>query len=112
MKGTSVIERSVAPSTSTTTSSATGSTNDALRAESTASVSQQPASSAEYIFVGVKQNKLAAAIVVMALFGAAIGLGLYLRTRTTQVAIESIAVMPFVYESGMRTVRNTFPTYY
>ena len=100
MKGTSDMERSVAPSTSTTTSSEPGSTNDALRAESTASVSRQPASSAEYILVGVKQNKLATAIVVLALFGAAIGLGLYLRTRAIQVAIESIAVMPFVNESG------------
>jgi serine/threonine protein kinase/TolB-like protein/tetratricopeptide (TPR) repeat protein len=100
MKGVSDVERSVAPSTSTATNRATGSTNDDLRAESTASVSRQPVSSAEYIFVGVKQNKLAAVIVVLAFFGAAIGLGLYLRTRTTQVAIESIAVMPFVNESG------------
>src|SRR6266487_5367890 len=38
MKGTSDIERSVAPSTSTSTSSAPGNTNDDRRAESTASV--------------------------------------------------------------------------
>ena len=100
MKGTSDIDRSVAPSTSSTTSSAPGSTSDALRTQSTASVSRQTASSAEYIVVGVKQNKFAAAIVVLALLGAAIGLGLYLRTPSTQAAIESIAVMPFVNESG------------
>ncbi|HKZ77684.1 MAG TPA: protein kinase, partial [Pyrinomonadaceae bacterium] len=98
MKGVSDLERSVAPSTSTTTSGAPGSTDDDVRAESTAS--HPPASSAEYIFSGVKQHKLAATIVVLVLFGAAIGLGLYLRARTTQVAIESIAVMPFVNESG------------
>ena len=100
MKSTSDIDRSVAPSTSSTTSGAPGSTSDALRAESTASVSRQTLSSAEYIVVGVKQNKFAAAIVVLALLGAAIGLGLYLRTPGTQAAIESIAVMPFVNESG------------
>src|SRR5437867_3834923 len=48
MKGVSDIERSVAPSTSTTTSSAPGSTDEHVRAQSTASVNQQPASSAEY----------------------------------------------------------------
>jgi serine/threonine-protein kinase len=100
MKGTSDIERSVAPSTSTTTSSATGSTNDGLRAESTASVSQQPASSAEYVVSGIKQHKLAVAIALVVLVVGAIGLGLYLRARKTAVAIESIAVMPFVNESG------------
>ncbi|HZE72928.1 MAG TPA: protein kinase [Pyrinomonadaceae bacterium] len=99
MKGTSDVERSVAPSTSTTTSSASGSTGDNVRAHRTASVRQQPASSAEYIFSGVKQHKFAAAIVVLVLIGG-VGLGLYLRARTTQAAIESIAVMPFVNESG------------
>ena len=98
MKGVSDIERSVAPSTSTTTSGAPGSTGDDVRAESTASLTHPPVSSAEYIFSGVKQHKLAATIVALVLFGAAIGFGLYLRARTTQVVIESIAVMPFVNE--------------
>jgi serine/threonine protein kinase/tetratricopeptide (TPR) repeat protein len=96
MKGASDIGRSVAPSAS----SAPGSMNDGLRAESTASVSQQPASSAEYVVSGIKQHKLAVAIALVVLVVGAIGLGLYLRARTTQVAIESIAVMPFVNESG------------
>ena len=100
MKGTTDIERSVAPSSSSTTNSAPGSTSDALRTQSTPSVSRQTASSAEYIVVGVKQNKFAAAIVVLAFLGAAIGIGVYLRTPASQVAIESIAVMPFVNESG------------
>jgi serine/threonine protein kinase/tetratricopeptide (TPR) repeat protein len=96
MKGTSDIERSVAPPTS----SAPGSMNDGLRAESTASVSQQPASSAEYVVSGIKQHKLAVAIALVVLVVGAIGLGLYLRAHKTAVAIESIAVMPFVNESG------------
>src|SRR5207253_9944808 len=52
MKGVSDIERSVAPSTSMTTSSAPGSTDEHVRAQSTASVNQQPASSAEYVITG------------------------------------------------------------
>src|SRR5256714_8535074 len=68
MKGTSDIERSVAPSTSTTASSATGSTNDDLQpALSTASATRPAVSSAEFIYSGVKQHKFAAAIVVLVL---------------------------------------------
>jgi TolB-like protein/Tfp pilus assembly protein PilF len=100
MKGVSDIERSVAPSTSTTTSSAPGSTNDDVRAQSTASVNQQPASSAVYVITGIKQHKLTVAIALAVLVVGAVGLFLYLRSRNTAVAIESIAVMPFVNESG------------
>src|SRR5216684_2021884 len=67
MKGVSDMKRSVAPSTSATTSGATKSTDDDVRAESTASVSQQSASSAEYIVSGIKQHKLVAVIVLLLL---------------------------------------------
>jgi serine/threonine protein kinase len=97
IKGVSDIERSVAPSTNT--SSAMSSTDDG-RAESTASVSQRPASSAEYIITGIKQRKRAVVIALLVLVVGAVGLFLYLHTRKTAVAIESIAVMPFVNESG------------
>src|SRR6266436_3658750 len=100
MKGTSDIERSVAPSSSATASSAPASTDDHMRAQSTGSVSEQPASSAEYVITGIKQHKLAVMIALVALVGGAVGLFLYLHARTTRVAIESIAVMPFVNESG------------
>jgi serine/threonine-protein kinase len=102
MKGTSDIERSVAPSTITTAISASGSTNDDLQpALSTASATRPAVSSAEFIYSGVKQHKFAAAIVVLVLIvGVAVGLGLYLRASNTVAAIESIAVMPFVNESG------------
>jgi serine/threonine-protein kinase len=101
MKGTSDIERSVAPSSSATTNSAIRSTADDVRsAESTGSVSQQPASSAEYVVTGIKQHKLLAAVALLVLVGGAVALSLYLRARNTEVAIKSIAVMPFVNESG------------
>jgi serine/threonine protein kinase/tetratricopeptide (TPR) repeat protein len=99
MKGPSYIERSVAPSTSATTSSAMSSTDD-VRAESAASVSRQPASSAEYVVTGIKQHRLALVIALLLLIGGAVGVGLYLRARNRGLAIESIAVMPFVNESG------------
>jgi len=95
MKGVSDIERSVAPSANATTSEAIKSTDDDVRAESTVSVSQQSASSAEYIVSGIKQHKLAAVIVLLVLVVGAVGLGMYLHARNTEVAIESIAVLPF-----------------
>jgi serine/threonine protein kinase/Tfp pilus assembly protein PilF len=58
------------------------------------------ASSAEYVATGIKQHKLAAVIALLVLVVGAVGLGLYLRARNTVAAIESIAVMPFVNESG------------
>jgi serine/threonine protein kinase/tetratricopeptide (TPR) repeat protein len=57
-------------------------------------------SSAEYIVSGIKQHKVAAIISLLVLAVGIAGLGVYLRTRNTEVAIESIAVLPFVNTSG------------
>jgi serine/threonine protein kinase/TolB-like protein len=95
MKGVSEIGRSVSPSVSATTSGTMKSTNDRMRAESTASVAPQPSSSAEYIVSGIKQHKVAVAIVFLVLVVGASGLGLYLHAHNTEVAIDSIAVLPF-----------------
>jgi serine/threonine-protein kinase len=99
MKGVTDIERSVAPSTSPTTSSPPGSTNNDLRAESTASISHPPVSSAEYIVSGFKRHKLVLLIALL-LIGAAVGLGLYLRAGNSEAAIDSIAVLPFQNKSS------------
>jgi serine/threonine protein kinase/tetratricopeptide (TPR) repeat protein len=58
-------------------------------------------SSAEYIVSGIRQHKLATSVAagLVVLIGA-VGLFLYLRARSEQGAIESIAVMPFVNDSG------------
>ena len=58
------------------------------------------ASSAEYIVSRFKEHKFGAVIALLILVGAAVGFGVYLNPRTTRAAIESIAVMPFVNESG------------
>src|SRR6266566_2821130 len=52
-------------------------------------------SSAEYIVSGIKQHKLAGAIALLVLVIGVVGLSLYLYARNTEVAIESIAVLPF-----------------
>ncbi|MCA1602541.1 MAG: protein kinase, partial [Acidobacteria bacterium] len=53
------------------------------------------ASSAEYFVSGIKQHKLVAASVVLAIVLGIIGFSVYLRTGSPEVAIESIAVLPF-----------------
>jgi eukaryotic-like serine/threonine-protein kinase len=58
-----------------------------------------PASSAEYIITGIKQHKLAAAAILLVLVIGAIGFGLYLHARSTEIAIGSIAVLPFVNQN-------------
>ena len=53
------------------------------------------ASSAEYLFSGIKQHKLAVASALLVLVIGVVGLSVYLHARNTEVAIESIAVLPF-----------------
>src|SRR5712692_9807975 len=76
------------------------STASASEYAATASTSAAPVvSSAEYIVSGIKQHKLIAAIAVLALIIGGVGLGLYLHARNTEVAIDSIAVLPFVNQN-------------
>jgi serine/threonine protein kinase/TolB-like protein/Tfp pilus assembly protein PilF len=58
------------------------------------------ASSAEYIVTGITQHKLAAIISLVVLALGIVGLAAYLRARNTEVAIGSIAVLPFVNTAG------------
>jgi len=100
---TAEIDRTVPPelrAAVSTSSEGTPPTAPGALAETTPTNPAQTASSAEYLISGIKQHKLAAAIAVMVLVLAAIGLGLYLRAGTTQVAIESIAVLPFQNRSS------------
>src|SRR5207249_6235612 len=54
-----------------------------------------PVSSAEYIVSGIKQHKFAVIVAVIVLAVGAVGLGMFLHARNTEVAIDSIAVLPF-----------------
>src|SRR5262249_31499136 len=58
-----------------------------------------PSSSAEYIVSGIKQHRFAAAIVLIMLVIGIVGLTAYLHARNTEVAIDSIAVLPFVNQN-------------
>src|SRR5256885_561025 len=62
---------------------------------SSAATSARPASSAEYIVSGIKQHKLAVAVALILLVLGGVGFGMYLHARNTEVAIDSIAVLPF-----------------
>jgi len=67
----------------------------ATPATTASSKSQPAASSAEYIFSGIKRHKIAAGIGALALLAAVVGIALYVHARNSEVAIESIAVLPF-----------------
>jgi TolB-like protein/Tfp pilus assembly protein PilF len=58
------------------------------------------ASSAEYIVSGIKQHRLAVALVVVALLTGVFGFIYYRHARDTELATESIAVLPFVNQSN------------
>jgi eukaryotic-like serine/threonine-protein kinase len=56
-------------------------------------------SSAEYIFAGIKRHKLATAVVLATIVVGSIAIAAYLYLRFTAVAIDSIAVLPFVNQN-------------
>lgn len=63
------------------------------------------ASSAEYVITGIKQHKLLAAISLIVLVVAGIvAFTIYRRGRRANLEITSVAVMPFVNESGNQDV--------
>ncbi|MCA1600355.1 MAG: tetratricopeptide repeat protein, partial [Acidobacteria bacterium] len=85
----------VPPMTSQTTGAEQTQAVGSAQTESGAkSLSTHP-SSAEYIVSRIKQHKLAAAITVVVLVLGAIGMAGYFHARNSEVAIDSIAVLPF-----------------
>jgi serine/threonine protein kinase len=76
---------STAPGTSATTASST---------------SQPAASSAEYLLAGLRRHKIAAGLTALVLLAAVVAITLYRRARNSEVAIESIAVLPFQNRSS------------
>jgi len=76
------------------------STTNVAATVSDAPHSTAPVSSAEYIVTQIKRNKVVTAIVLIVLVIGGIGLAVYLHARNTEVTIDSIAVLPFVNQSG------------
>jgi serine/threonine-protein kinase len=96
------LEASVTPSRSETNGT-DGTHTTSAQSSPTGSHSgplQTRASSAEYVVTGLKQHKLPVIIAVALFIVGAVSLFLYLRNRHTATTIESIAVLPFVNESG------------
>ena len=94
------IDTTVPPARSRAPEEVTGSERVVSTTSGPASI-QTHASSAEYVISGIKQHKLAASIIGLAVLVSGITLfALYLRARTSNVSIKSIAVMPFVNETG------------
>jgi serine/threonine-protein kinase len=60
----------------------------------------RPASSADYLFSGIRRHKLASLIALIVIAAGIVGINFYLKGLNREVAIESIAVMPFVNENN------------
>src|SRR5437899_2816796 len=91
LAGATGIDTTVAPSAAGSTLGSRGSPEHV----SSSTAPSTPSSSAEYIVWGIKQYKFALAVALLVLAAGAIGLGMYLHARNTEVAIDSIAVLPF-----------------
>src|SRR5262249_6388877 len=96
LSGNAEIDTTVPPSTAAST---LGSDSSAAKVPSDAARST-PTSGAEYIVSGITQYKLAAALVAIVLVAGTIGLTVYLLGRTSEAAIGSIAVLPFVNQNN------------
>ena len=96
------IERTVAPAfRSTSAAQSPGTQSAQMNSGMTATSAQMStASSAEYIVTGIKRHKLPVALAIVALLAGGALLYWYLHTRNTEVAIDSIAVLPFQNQSG------------
>src|SRR5688572_5019677 len=98
-----VIDASTSPNRSeipTNPGSAKTLVEDAVPTQSPARSNSVPASSAEYIATSVRQHKLTAIISVVLLVAGLLALVLYLRARNAEVAIDSVAVLPFQNQSS------------
>jgi serine/threonine protein kinase/tetratricopeptide (TPR) repeat protein len=94
------IERTIPPARRSTSGGVSISPQGSQVNASTIASTMVTTSSAEYIVTGIKQHKVAAIIVVLFLIAGGVGYGAFLHARNTEVAIESIAVLPFDNKSN------------
>jgi serine/threonine-protein kinase len=97
------IDTTVAPpsrSETTTSTEGEGTSSHSLSPTTGTPSLSTKASSAEYVATGIKQHKLAVAVSLVVLVAGITAIALYLRGRSSNAAIKSIAVMPFVNEGG------------
>src|SRR6267143_1406236 len=97
LQGAAAFDTTVSPSRDEATSRQSGdaATQSVSGASTQVASLKSSASSAEYVVSGIKNHRLAVALVVLVLLVGGVGLSFYLHARNTEVAIESIAVLPF-----------------
>ena len=101
LKGAAEVDTTVPPpSNKFGVSSSGGKVSSAQTSLPAASSPGTRASSAEYLVSGIKQHKLAVVITVLVLVAGAIVFFYFQHARNTEVAIESIAVLPFVNQDN------------
>ncbi|HET8677088.1 MAG TPA: FlgO family outer membrane protein [Blastocatellia bacterium] len=94
------LDRSIRPAASKIDSHQTS----VVGAEITKSQGAQSTSSAEYLVSEIRQHKRGFAVILVVLIAASIALGYWLFGNRANKQIESIAVLPFVNESGNQEV--------
>jgi TolB-like protein/Tfp pilus assembly protein PilF len=95
------IERTITPTMRSASAGTAVSTQDAqMNVADTNAAQVTNTSSVEYVVSGIRQHKIAAAIAVLVLLASAVGVWAYINSPNSDSAIQSIAVMPFVNESG------------
>ncbi len=99
LERTASLEMNVQPTTTSSEQATIATAQGAATQTSVVGVARQT-SSAEYVVGEIKQHKVATLITLVMLAAGIIGLTAYLRARNTEVAIESIAVLPFTNQSG------------
>src|SRR5258706_9540160 len=96
MEGAAPLDTTVSPSLEESSQRPGYAETRSVSAASTQPASMKSeASSAAYIVSGIKRHKLAVVIAVVALIIGGVSVAAYLHARNTEVAIESIAVLPF-----------------
>src|SRR5262245_33692044 len=95
LSGSTALDTTVPPTTATSSDGSSGISpgpSDVTRAT--------PSFSAEYMFSGIKEHKLTAALVAVVFVVGSIGLTYYLLAHAGEAAIGSIAVLPFVNQNN------------
>ncbi|HEY9501470.1 MAG TPA: tetratricopeptide repeat protein, partial [Pyrinomonadaceae bacterium] len=95
------IERSLPPRVSSASGGAAVAPKTQMNISNAKTVQLRRSSRLEYVLSGIKQHKLVAAIAALVLAVSALAIWNYLQSRNNpDAAIPSIAIMPFVNESG------------
>ena len=90
------MDRTASPELRSSGATATGSVEPTASASSAGG---HAPSSAEFILSSMKQHRVGAAVAALVLVAAVVGIVLFVRAGSTELAIESIAVLPFQNKS-------------